>query len=385
MTAFGGELNPPFQGAIVQSFPVGTGIQALEISQPFVEALQATGCIYHDPSSILSLDCLKSLPLEALLQTEITLSLKDSVFATTGEEVFVPVVDGDFIPAVPSTLFQSGRFSQMPMIIGWNNDEGSFLTPVSIETEADVTAFLHQIFSGITNSTVRRILQLYPSADFKANPSANVSAQWTRASRIVRDGQFTCPSLFFATQARAHQGAIFEATYHPTTLPPQRTLWRALNNIFPARGDHRKESPRSPQTFLYHLNQTVLAGLLSSQGLPQFGVSHFADVPYVFDEVARFNATRENVALAKQVSGSWSRFATSIFPSSSKGTTIKGWQPAWVLGIRTLLETARVMVIGGGHPGMSGLDGVNDALADDHLVERCEFLLSEKVLKEIGL
>ena len=91
--------------------------------------------------------------------------------------------------------------------------------------------------------------------------------------------------------------------------------------------------------------------------------------------MTRFNATLADEVLAKQISGSWSRFATSGHPSSSKGTTIKGWQAAWAPEIMRLLERARVMVIGGEHAEMSGLEGLRDAIADDQLFERGGFIL----------
>src|SRR5690242_16616152 len=35
-----------------------------------------------------------------------------------------PVVDGTELPSVPLHAFQSGEFAHVPLIIGWNRDEG---------------------------------------------------------------------------------------------------------------------------------------------------------------------------------------------------------------------------------------------------------------------
>jgi hypothetical protein len=232
---------------------------------------------------------------------------------------------------------------------------------------------------------MRTLLELYPQAVFDGNPAANLSSEWTRASRILRDIEFTCPSVLFATHTTSRPRSTHEHRFHSVPASKQ-AFWRAaLAKIFPSHAGHYLHSLKSPPVFLYHLNKTVVAGVLSSDGFPGLGISHLADIPYIFDEVARFNATPADTVLAKQISGSWSRFATSGHPSSSRGTTIKDWQAAWAPETVSLLKKARVMVIGGPYSGMSRLEGVKDSLADQRLAERCGFILREKVLREIGL
>jgi hypothetical protein len=123
---------------------------------------------------------------------------------------------------------------------------------------------------------------------------------------------------------------------------------------------------------------------LTRQGFPQLGVSHVADIAYVFDGVDKFNDSASNALLAKQITGSWSRFATSGHPSSSQGTTLKGWLSAWFGAREVYLEDASVMVIGGGEPGMVSLGRTTGSLRDEKLPERCGFLMSEKVIRELG-
>jgi hypothetical protein len=43
------------------------------------------------------------------------------------------------------------------------------------------------------------------------------------------------------------------------------------------------------------------------------------------------------------------------------------------------------MVIGGGNPGMTGLKGRNIGVAKQRLVERCGFINSETVQRELGV
>jgi len=43
------------------------------------------------------------------------------------------------------------------------------------------------------------------------------------------------------------------------------------------------------------------------------------------------------------------------------------------------------MVIGGGKPGMRTLEGKNEILRQEMLVERCEFWMSDEFIREIGI
>ena len=374
MTAFGGRQPTPFRQAIIESGAVGPGVATQYDAKDFMDTVTAAGCNYRDPDSFMSLECLRSLSLESLLDVELAVGASQSAFID-GLEAFGPVVDGDFIPDAPSRLVQSGRFVETPLIIGWNHDDGSLFTPTSIATQQDVSKLLVKYFPALTKQTLNHILSLYPVSDFSAIPSANVTAQWSRASRIFRDMQFTCPSLFLATHlGDSHQSLPANAKYHPVAKSKANTLQRILS----------PQQSQSSSVFIYELNQTSFAENLTAQGFPQLGISHIADIPYVFDEVARFNRSASNIRLAKQVTGSWSRFAATGSPSSVKGVSLKGWEPAWKSQANDRLQNARVMVIGGGKPGLSGLEGDEDALQEERLPERCGFLMSEKVIREIG-
>lgn len=381
MTAFGGEINPPFNRAISESFAVEFGITtAISPSmQNSADVVTASGCSYLE--SELSLECLRSLPLEDLLAVSLTVA-NEVVPQLNGEAAYVPVVDGNFIPDAPSILLNSGRFSDVPLVIGWNNDDATLLLPTNTPSESDVVNGIHSLLRHLTNSTLDHILELYPLSDFIADPAKNVTAEFARLSRIGRDTQFTCPSLFIAAHiASFHAKTLSEATYQTETESQRTTFQRIIGSLLPNQ-DHR---PVSEGPFLYHLNQTVLEGFFTSGGIPQAGIAHNSDLPYVFDNLQpRVDPLPSDFALAKQVSSSWSRFATLGFPSSPKGPTLQGWVPAWKSHNKDLLRDARVMVIGGENLGTSGLVGRDDILADQKLPERCGFILSENVLQEIG-
>ncbi|XP_066449844.1 acetylcholinesterase isoform X1 [Eleutherodactylus coqui] len=68
------------------------------------------------------LNCLRTKPAQKLIDHEFSVLPAPSVFRFA----FVPVADGDFFPDAPETLMNMGRFKPCPLIVGVNQNEGSY-------------------------------------------------------------------------------------------------------------------------------------------------------------------------------------------------------------------------------------------------------------------
>ncbi len=66
-----------------------------------------------------TLAALRKLPAQKLL---------DAQMATKGIR-FAPIIDGYFLPESPEAIFAAGKQSDVPLLAGWNRDEGSFGMP----------------------------------------------------------------------------------------------------------------------------------------------------------------------------------------------------------------------------------------------------------------
>lgn len=146
-----------------------------------------------------------------------------------------------------------------------------------------------------------------------------------------------------------------------------------------------KDVKSAPEVFLYELNQTALTPRLEAFGVPDLGVTHNSDIPYVFNEVSNpslgLNNTESNRLLASQMSKSWASFAT-FGKSSIRGKGIlQGWSPAFEHGTRE--SEARIFVIGGPNEGMSPIEGktANDAVKSQNLAVRCGLITSPRFRK----
>lgn len=61
-----------------------------------IDAIEVSGCDFRNPNSEASLECLRSLTWEQLLEVQLTVGLAKAPFAD-GFLSFSPTVDGDFV------------------------------------------------------------------------------------------------------------------------------------------------------------------------------------------------------------------------------------------------------------------------------------------------
>lgn len=357
MMAFGGEKPVPFHQAIGQSQILEPGITGEFTENAMAKVLNASDCNSSSADSHATIGCLRSLSPEKLLQLQ-TDTAGDS--ANIGDE-WLPVVDGDFLPAAPSQLLREGRFAAVPTMMGWTEDDTAPFTDIIIKTPNDTREFFENYAPSMTEANLKKLLDLYPVTDFVANPSANLSAEFYRSARILRDILMICEPLLFG---------------------------QAL-------------SERGQDVFYFNQNQTVVDSPLESLGLPGLGVVHTSEFAYVFNNISHYNSkslpcTREwkpcqyflvndytykptasDEDLAIRETRSWSAFANFGRPSLENWGTLQGWKPAF----DTANET-RAFVIGSDEEGLHSLSG-KSALGKQRLEERCGFINSPEVVEQL--
>lgn len=331
ITAYGGQKKAPFKRAIMESGgPTADSGTASDFSAVHTsEVTKLVNCT--SSSSEEELSCLRKVPMKSLLDTAIKYgNMVDPPWAF---DIFIATAPSSFIPDSPSNLVRKGQFAHdVDMILGWNENDGSLFTLPTVNSS--VAIFETLTFQGLTEESKKRALQLYPESEFTG--TNQVSAQYFRASQMTRDAGFSCPNLLLA-QANA------------------------------------KYSASTTGNYLYALNQTVFEGFFEEAGTPYYGVCHFSDIVFVFNEATtRFaqTSTPSDNVLSGLMSGSWAAFASSGQPSGLKGT-LSGWSKEGKSGI------SNVQVIGGPEPGSRSLSGY------ERLLERCEFWNSPEVTKQL--
>ncbi|KAJ2987405.1 hypothetical protein NUW58_g4526 [Xylaria curta] len=344
--AYGASKPVPFQQAIGQSQINEPGITGYFTAEAMKSVVSAVGCNASSLHSDKTVSCLRSFDTQTLLNASIETYVAD--VAHNVGDIWLPVVDGDFLPAAPSRLIKEGRFANITTTIGWCDNDLTAFIDTTISTDKHAHDFIQAYIPAMTSANVDKLLSLYPISEFIANTRANLSSQFYRTAQAVRDILMVCQPLFYA-----------------------ENLARRGNNVY-----------------LFDWNQTisdqVIEALTQETG---YGVIHTSDLEYVFGNLSLydngeypFHATPADYALASRGSRSWSTFASTGKPSLKGHHTFAGFTPAF-----SRTGEISVFIAGGPHEGLSAIDGPRSkaALKVQRLRERCAFINSDEVIEQM--
>jgi carboxylesterase type B len=165
---------------------------------------------------------------ECLVNTRSSVLMKANALVTAsgtyGTWAFIPVTDGTFLKHTPSQQLLQHRVNGARILSGNNANEGPEFVPQNVTTEADVVAWLHQIFPLFTDDDVNKVLLHYPSpaTDVSdamavltaAKPSSSDAAlQQQRANNIYSESVFVCPSYWLAEAYTSKAREAFKYQY----------------------------------------------------------------------------------------------------------------------------------------------------------------------------
>ncbi|KAF5325380.1 hypothetical protein D9619_009952 [Psilocybe cf. subviscida] len=243
----------------------------------FVSAIPSCAAL---ATSGKTLDCLAKAS-----RTEIFSALN---YTITNTGSFGLTIDGPngIVPALPSRLLSSGRFSRMPFIAGTNLDEGTvFVNPESDLSENAIRNTLITryspplVSSAALNATVNQLLKLYPdvlalgSPYNTGNETFGLPAGFKRESAIIGD-------------------TVIQA--------PRRRLTQAASKFdIPAYAYYFTQ----PQPF----------------GLPYDGVAHTTEIAFVY------GTTPDTSPLSEIMMDYWLSYGTSLTPNDGKGSKRPNW------------------------------------------------------------
>ncbi len=166
-----------------------------------------------------------------------------------------PIVDGYVIPDDQFKLYEAGNYNDVPVLIGYNSDEGLSFSPG--RTPEEYVANVERRFGPYTDS----LLQAYPLADNEVKRSAR---------NLMRDAAFG---------------------WHTWS-------WAKLQN-----------KTGKSKVFLYYFDQHPQW----PEGSPQadHGTPHGVDVPFVFMNLdpANPNTTKSDLTLSETMGTYWTNFA----------------------------------------------------------------------------
>lgn len=342
--AYGGEKPLPFQRGIAESQSMEPGITGTFAKDAMKAVVDYVGCNKTDVDHPATIECLRGLDTNTLFEASNATYVAD--IAHNIGDVWLPQVDGDFLPAAPSQLIAEGRFGNATFMSGWMQGDLNIYTNVSIATANDTYDFIRGYLPAMSETSLTQLLDMYPVEEFGA--SASLTQEFYRSARIFRDILMVCPSL--------HIGG-------------------AINTMY--------EAP----VYFYNWNQTILDPILEYLYKVQgFGVVHTSEFAYIFDSMHvynnsnfPYNPTAYDHELAMRSSRSWSTFVSKGAPTTSEqhATTLLNWDEAFSRPGGPYVRT-----IGGTDPSNNALGKVNatQVMAEQRLQERCGFLNSPEII-----
>lgn len=270
--------------------------------------------------------CLRNQPLETIANASF------SVFDRYNPSVrwaFQPVIDHELIKRRPIEAWKSGSWNKMPILTGFNTNEGTYYVPVNMSSSAQFIDFFRTLLPTYSDADIRTIDALYPDP-----------------ARM--------PSLYTETR--------------PIAVGPQYKRVEAAYGhyayVCPVRQTAHFASSQGDPVFLYRwaLNMTV-----------QGGANHADQLPYeAFDaEVRSLSKAQEEVA------GTLHAYFTSFIIAGDPNALGGSYpdRPVWER-YSDAPQEGRVMMFGEGNDERAGGTGTGVAAKmwpDEWSARECEF------------
>ncbi|KAJ7701777.1 Alpha/Beta hydrolase protein [Mycena rosella] len=279
LTAYGGEKNPPFRAAVIESPGLDPFYTTVHSEQCYGNVTKAVGC----DGETDTVACLRKASIGAIISA---VNNKPSTCK------YEPIIDGDYIPDITSKMFTAGKFSKVPILAGHTAQDGSIFVgaPATINTDADIVTSILKRYPALTTATTTAMLQTYPPA----SATTPWTTQWERAMYAYMESELACWDYYIG---------------NVSGKPAFNYRWDAPDpNLLASRGAYVGAAHTAE---LFYLYDGTNSGPSASVAQPVF---------------TPFNPAQD--ALARQAVGWWSSFARSLDPNTYAVAGSPKWEAA---------------------------------------------------------
>jgi para-nitrobenzyl esterase len=230
-------------------------------AKPLAETEEA-GRKFAETLGAASIEALRAKPAEEVLMS----ALKVGTFA------FEPNIDGYFLPDSVASIYAKGKQSHIPLLAGWNSDEGSDDVAFAKEkpTATSFTKLAHSDFG----DKAEAFLKLYPATN---DEEAKRSAQDLAGDRFIAFSTWK----WIEMQKKTGKARVFRYEFDQAPPPP---------------ADAKPDSPEA-----------------------QLGAYHSAEIEFVFEALdsKKLPWRPEDRKLSDLMSSYWANFAKAGDPNGA--------------------------------------------------------------------
>jgi len=185
-----------FQRAIGES---GGALKSATLPFPALKAAEQRDAAFaHELLAMDSIDLMRAIPAQELMEES---AKKNSRGETTR---FGPDIDGYFLPESVSAIFAAGKQNDVPLLAGWNRDEGG------IDTKMTVNDFQAEVAARFGDKTAE-VLRAFPAGD---------DAEAVRAAADLAADRFIAFSTWSWLEAQTKTGKQPVYRYRFDLAPP---------------------------------------------------------------------------------------------------------------------------------------------------------------------
>lgn len=198
---------------------------------------------------------LRSLPSETIQHAQIEIFDK---YNPSLKWAFQPVIDGDIIPRPPLDTWRSGRWHKVPIMTGFQRNEGSLYVDKATSKSEEFVGFFRELLPLLGEEDLQTIDRLYPDpAKIPTSPYKEerdgVGPQYKRIEAAYGHYAYVAP---------ARQTAEFASA----EVPVYMYQWAAISTLLNGaqHADNMRYEVCDPKVLAVSENQAVLAKTINS-------------------------------------------------------------------------------------------------------------------------
>lgn len=206
-------VSPRSRGYFHRAFlasTVGLHYRNLSENEAFVaSAARVAGCVN---SSGVRLDCMRSRPASLLSKaadaTGYLFHLSSPCRGCDNFLPWLPVVDGDILPARPLDLIRGGFHAKVPVVLSTTRNESLMFIPGILREVEDRQKAYNLTVDVLFKGHAAEIERHYAST-----PDSRDMDRFSKLALMVTDGLFTCYARYLARLLLASGSSVFLSTF----------------------------------------------------------------------------------------------------------------------------------------------------------------------------